>query len=313
MKNKTQRGAGHLVVILACLIIVGIFAIGWTVAKRQKPASTSTNTNAQTETSPEPASAPAADIRWGEAGGPGSAWQAVGGTPPKCPDPLLSASPVDTTKATSVLLPGQYRGTHFKAHGGFRYDNNVTNEVTVKLPMDARLTGLIRYYQTGIHSGQQELQYLVTFQNPCGIMIRFDHLADLSREFMKIAEKTPEPKLDDTRGQPLQDWPAFKAGTVVSTRVGAPNGSNTGLDIGIYDLRQPNEISKNAAWADLHRNESSQTFHGLCWLPLLPKADADRAQALLAQQPKSHKGASDYCTNAPGGSTLQYNGGKPVQ
>lgn len=242
-----------------------------------------------------------------------SGWMAAGGTPPKCPDPILKLSPIDTAKATSLLIPGQYRGAHFKAHGGYRFDNASSNAVTVKLPFDAQLTDLTRYYQIGMHSGQQELQYLLTFVHPCGIMVRFDHLATLSEDLEKIAATRPEPKLDDTRSLPLSDQPSFKAGATVATHIGAPNGSNTGLDIGVYDLRQKNEVSKNQTWAALHSNEASQTFYAVCWIDWLPKADAQRTKTLLSQAPASHKGASDYCAGAPGGTTLQHNNGQPVQ
>lgn len=317
MKTKTdnwQKGAGHLVVIVACLVIVGLFAIGWTVAKRQQSAKESSlarNDQTQTQTPKQQSETASQDVSW--QGTVDGGWMATGGTPPKCPSPILKVSPVDTAKASSVLLPGQYRGTHFKAHGGFRFDNSANNAVTVKLPIDAKLTGLVRYYQTGISSGQQELQYLLTFTNPCGIMVRFDHLATLTADFTKVAETTPAPELDNTRSLPLKDQPSFKAGTVVATNVGAPDSSNTGMDVGIYDLRQPNEVSKNTAWAALHSNEKSQTFYAVCWLDWLPKADATRANTLMAQAPASHKGVSDYCAKAPGGSTLKYNNGQPVQ
>jgi hypothetical protein len=314
-KNNWQKGAGHLVVIIACLVIVGLFAIGWTVTKQQQRAKQSNLSRSDTVTPSENAETnnqnAGQDISW--QGTNDGGWIATGGTPPKCPNPILKNSPVETAKVSSVLLPGQYRGSHFKAHGGFRFDNAANNAVTVKLPMDAKLTGLTRYYEVGLHSGQQELQYLLTFTAPCGITIRYDHLATLTADFSKIAETTPAPELDNTRSLPLQDQPSFKAGTVVATNVGSPNGSNTGMDFGVYDLRKQNDISKNATWAALHKSESGQTFFAVCWLDWLPKADAARANALMAELPASHKGASDYCSKAPGGSTLKYNNGQPVQ
>lgn len=318
-KNNGQKGAGHLVVVIACLVIVALFAIGWTVTKQQQKAKQSNVQRSDTVTASKDAETADQDgqnISW--QGTSDGGWMATGGTPPKCPNPVLKNSPVETAKASSILLPGQYRGTHFKAHGGFRFDiggfdKTNHNAVTVKLPMDAKLTGLVRYYEVGLLSGQQELQYLLTFTAPCGIMIRFDHLATLTADFSKVAETTPKPELDNTRSLPLQEQPSFKAGTVVATNIGAPNGSNNAMDFGVYDLRKPNETSKNAAWAALHKNESSQTFYGVCWLDWLPKADAARANTLMAELPASHKGASDYCTKAPGGSTLKYNNGQPVQ
>lgn len=233
-------------------------------------------------------------------------WQpSPGSTPPACPEPLALQNPVDISKVTSLLWPGQYRGTHFKAHGGFRFDSSKVSDISVTLPLDAYLTDAVRYIESG------ELQYLLTFQNPCGIMVRFDHLYELTPAFAAILETTPEARVDDTRSLPLSNPTWFTAGTVVATGVGHTKPLNVGVDFGVYDLRNPNEISKNAAWAALHENEASQNFYGLCWLGLLP---TESSTALLSLPSKTDdRGASDYCAQAPGGSTLKYNNGKPAR
>ena len=48
-----------------------------------------------------------------------------------CPDPFVFQLPIDINKATSVLYPGQIRGGDYKAHGGFRFDKSLPNEITV--------------------------------------------------------------------------------------------------------------------------------------------------------------------------------------
>jgi hypothetical protein len=230
----------------------------------------------------------------------GSEWQA-NGTPPACKD---LQTPLDTSLATSVLLPGQYRGGDYKAHGGFRFDNSQTSDIEVRLPLDGQLTGMVRYIEQG------ELQYLVTFTIDCGLMYRFDHLATLSPTFQEIAETTPEAKVDDTSSLPIENGPRFKAGDVLATAVGFPKMNNISVDFGVYDLRQPNEISKNSQWAALHESEKEQAFFGVCWLDMLPTADKDRTWALVnADEPTNT--TSDYC-DTPGGQTLDYNDGKPV-
>lgn len=229
-------------------------------------------------------------------------WMASGGTPPACPEPLLQ-SPIDLSKVTSVLYPGQYRGMHYKAHGGLALDNAKDVNVDIKMPIDGELTGLTRYLEAG------EVQYLLDFTNPCGVAIRFDHLYTLSPTLQTIAEKRPQPT-EDTRGLPLADVDriSLKAGELVATAIGHPP-RNIAMDFGVYDLRSPNEISKNTTWANLHRDFSSQTFYGRCWLDLLPAADATKAKALPSRDQKSKK-RSDYCTG--NGTTLEINGGKPV-
>lgn len=121
----------------------------------------------------------------------------------------------------------------------------------------------------------------------------------------------------DTKNQPLDkplDKPLghFKAGTVIGTGAGLKkNVKGGGYDFGLYDLRKPNQISKNPQWAKLHEVEKSHTYYGVCWLDYLPKADKDR---LLNIKPFyiDDRVASDYCDYAPGGSTLKYNNGLAV-
>lgn len=295
----------HRELIIVLVVILTLGGIGYGFWRR-----TINNTVTQTPTStPAPVTkvveAPPEEIRWQETSEGG--WR-PSGTPPACTRPLLPMSPVITAEASEILYPGQYRGTHFKAHGGFRFASKErarTNKVEVKLPIDAKLTGLTRYLQDG------EIQYLMTFVNDCGLMIRFDHLLTLSPELAKIAATTPEPKPDDTRGLPLKVQPSFKAGTMVAIEVGAKKNNNVGFDFGLYDLRQRNKISQNSKWADLHKNEAQQTFYGICWLDELPAADTARVKQILPLA-TDDRGASDYCTFAAGGSTLDYNNGLPV-
>lgn len=228
----------------------------------------------------------------------------TGATPPKCTSPLLSISPVDTSLVTSILYPGQYRGGNYKAHGGFRFDNSNAADVTVKAPMDGKLVGLKRYKEQG------ELQYLITIENSCGIQYRFDHVYTLSDKLNTIAEKTPEPT-EDTRSNPLEGELRIdvKAGEVVATAVGFPAHGNIGIDFGVYDLREQNDISKNKKWATLHASESSQAYYGVCWLDLLPSKDA-KVLKKLGQADPSRPAISDYCSVGHG--TLDYNNGQPT-
>ena len=80
-----------------------------------------------------------------------------------CPAQPMLASPADLSLATSVLYPGQLRGNDYKAHGGLRFDNSQSHEITVKIPMNAKLTSGSRYIEQG------EIQYLLEFTTACGI------------------------------------------------------------------------------------------------------------------------------------------------
>ena len=184
------------------------------------------------------------------------------------------------------------------------------------MPMDAKLMNIGRYYER-VPGQDYELQYIVDFENDCGIAFRFDHLHTLSPAFQTYADKSPEPKKDDTSGAPAAPIrKPFKAGDLIATRVGFPTAKNYGFDFGVYDYRKRNEISKNKQWADIHATFSASTFHGVCWLQMLPAADAAKAEA-QAKDPGNYNSSkpfnltSDYCTFAPH-TTLDFNNGQPT-
>lgn len=228
-----------------------------------------------------------------------------------CPEPLLSYSPVDTSLMSIFLYPGQYRGTDYKAHGGFGLRQNQANIV---LPLNAKLTAAAKYTEGG------DTQYLLDFRNDCGIAVRFDHLYKLSPAMEKYLKKVPMATDGSTRTTPLSS-DVLPAGTPVATEVGLPSLGNKGFDFGLYDLRKTNEISKNPAWAavEIHKNYWEQHAYGVCWLSLLPAADAQRVaarEAILGKEPnpadrtKSEAAISDYCPNAKS-TTLDHNNGQP--
>lgn len=238
MNNREEKGFSAIEAVIILVVVAALGFGAYFVFSKQKAKDSQNNTTSQTSSQ--------ADIQWSFTG---TEWRASG-TPPACPDPLLK-TPVDVSKATSVLYPGQYRGGNYKPHGGFRFDNNKDGKIEVRLPMDGQLTSMVRYIEGG------EIQYLVTFVNSCGYAYRFDHLYTLAPTFQALAEKTPEPKADDTRSVPIQDGPKFKAGELLATVIGHVKTGNAGMDFGLYDLRQPNQISKNAAWAAEHPEKDS--------------------------------------------------------
>ena len=220
-----------------------------------------------------------------------------------CPSPLLRMSPFDTDLATGILYPGQYRGTDYKPHGGVGF---IRNEIDVKLPLDAHLIGGAQYTEQG------DLQYILDFQNDCGIRFRFDHLLTLSPEFQKIADTLPPPKPSDTRGVRLKS-DILPTGTVVATAVGVPSMQNSGVDFGLYDMRTQNAIAKNIQWRSLHADELEHAAYAVCWFTLLPERDATNISKLEQQYGKDYpveRAVSDYCP-APGGTTLGQNNGLP--
>ena len=201
---------------------------------------------------------------------------------PPCPTPLLQ-TPVDLSKVTSILYPGQERGGNYKAHGGFGFDNATDNLVTVKIPLNGKVKRVVRYREMG------EIQYLFEFDGDCGVSFRFDHLRKLTPKFEAIVNAFPIK--EDTRTDLVSPPVAVKVGEVIATEVGFLN--NVSVDFGVYDMRQKNEASKDPAWASAHSQYPADSY-GICWLNSLPQADSAIVNLLPGRDGKFEK-KSDYC------------------
>jgi hypothetical protein len=214
---------------------------------------------------------------------PTSSSPSAGGIPsPSCPTPLLQ-TPVDLSKVTSILYPGQERGGNYKAHGGFGFDNATDNLVTVKIPLNGKISRVVRYREMG------EIQYLFEFDGNCGVSFRFDHLRKLTPKFEAVVNAFPIK--EDTRTDPVNPPVAVAVGEVIATEVGFLN--NVSVDFGVYDMRQKNEASKNPAWASAHSQFPADSY-GICWLNSLPQADSVAVNLLPGRDGKFEK-KSDYC------------------
>ena len=199
-----------------------------------------------------------------------------------CPTPLLQ-SPVDLSKVTSILYPGQERGGNYKAHGGFGFDDATDNSVTVEIPLDGKITRVARYRELG------EVQYLFEFEGNCGVSFRLDHLRELTAKFEAVVAAFPIK--EDSRTELVNPPVAVMLGEVIATEVGFLN--NVFLDFGVYDMRQKNEASRDPAWAGAHSQFPADSY-GICWLDALPQADSLVVKALPSRDGASGK-KSDYC------------------
>ena len=214
---------------------------------------------------------------------PASSSPSAGATPTSsCPTPLLQ-TPVDLSKVTSILYPGQERGGNYKAHGGFGFDNATDNLVTVTIPLNGKVNRVVRYREMG------EIQYLFEFDGDCGVSFRFDHLRKLTPKFEAIVNAFPIK--EDTRTDLVSPPVAVKVGEVIATEVGFLN--NVSVDFGVYDMRQKNEASKDPAWASAHSQYPADSY-GICWLNSLPQADSAIVNLLPGRDGKFEK-KSDYC------------------
>lgn len=218
----------------------------------------------------------------------GEQWSANAALPP-CPDDLtgfFSVAPVDVSLATAVLAPGQTRGGNYKPHGGFRFDGSSNDDIVVVLPADATLWSAARYVEAG------EVQYLLQFRTPCGIMFRFDHLRVLSPEVQAAIEEVPEAADGSSRTTFLRSPFEMQAGDTVATSVGFIGTGNTSMDFGVYDPRQQNQASLDPGFPEQQFRELA--WYGVCWYSMLP-ADAAAVVDALPGGDATAGRSSDYC------------------
>lgn len=194
---------------------------------------------------------------------------------PSCPDPLILQMPVDLEKVTAILYPGQERGGNFKPHGGFRFDNSKPDDIQVVAPLDGKLRETQAYMEFG------EVQYLMDFENPCGIVYRFDHLISFPAKFESVIKSLPVINQEDWisgKGvhQPKQNAYdiTVKQGEVIATAVGFRKTNNTFVDLGVYDLRGKSMFQNPRNFA-------------VCWFDMLPASDSAKVKSLPAGDSKS--------------------------
>lgn len=286
MNIKYLRQSGfHVIEIVVIIAVVGLVGVvGW-VFFAGKANTPSDSKVASTDYKNHKQATPSF-IEWSF---DGNAWKAMGSAP-TCEDPLTIGAPIDVTKATAILYPGQIRGGDFKPHGGIGMDNGNDNSLTVSAIRDAYLYRGTRYIEGG------ETQYLFDFMDSCGVMYRMDHLATLSPAFAQYANKLPEAKVDNSRTTMFNEHPLIKKGTVIATEVGMKNNKNAFFDLGVYDLRKQNEASKTDIYkTDQKRiSDKEQSFYAVCWFNLLPAKDKSVVKALPSRD-QAQGATSDYC------------------
>ncbi|HCM52157.1 TPA: hypothetical protein DIS56_03450 [Candidatus Saccharibacteria bacterium] len=286
-KNQTSRhgsgqeGLGHVVLILAVVVVAVVGLAGWRVfgAKTNKAADANQTSSSQASKSGE-------KVTWLQTE---NGWTHTGNLP-ACPDPINL--PVDINKVTSILYPGQYRGGEYKPHGGFRFDNETSNNVTISAPFDAEIVRGAHYSVGG------DPQYVFDFIAPCGYMYRLGHLLTLSPKLKAIADELPVNSEGDSHDTQINPYVEFKAGETIATATGiTKNGSGIGginvfVDWGVYDLRSKNKASEDPTWAAKHTADTET--HALCWFDLLSSENEAKVRALPPADGQSGK-TSDYC------------------
>jgi len=173
---------------------------------------------------------------------------------------------------TSALWPGQQRGAYV-AHGGFRFDNNVDNNVIVRVPIGSHLVQAANYEESG------QAQYLLFFTAPCGFFYRFDHVLEVSSELAEALKDIPAAGAGDSRTTYLDPPLWLEQGYIVGTAVGI-SPTNIFVDFGLYDVRQPNNVVPDLAWAELFAGDKKFGHYGVCFFDYLPGTDGEIMRSL---------------------------------
>ncbi len=75
----------------------------------------------------------------------GNTWS-PNGPPPSSAEPFGFQTPVDMSKVTAALWPGQSRGG-YKNHGGFWFDSSDADSIIVRAPVGGHLVQAARYLE----------------------------------------------------------------------------------------------------------------------------------------------------------------------
>lgn len=281
-KINDQNGFAHIIIlVIAVILLAGVGFVGWRAFTAPKPAAQDHSRHSESTTKPV-AKVPT-ELTWQQIDG---GWRSMGEAP-ACPDQPMMKPPVDMTKVTAMLYPGQTRGGNYKPHGGFRFDKSKNADIKVTAPIDGFIV------RGGSYIAEETLQYTFDIMNNCGVMYRVGHFASLPDNLQKIADTWP-PATADSRTQSVNPAVYVKTGDTLGTSVGITKTNNAFFDWGVYDYRQDNEASKSAAYQQAHAMDKELSWHAVCWFDWLPSKDAAKVKSLPAGDPGSGK-TSDYC------------------
>ncbi len=285
-RKKPDHGFAHIFVIpLLFLVTAIVIFVFFRVRSQTNPQPVLQKTDKIVTSKPVEPKLVVPEVTWHTIGA--GEWE-PSGTPPACPDQPIFATPVDLSLATSILYPGQVRGNAFKPHGGFRFDKQPNNDITLTVPMDAKLVRGSK----GLFAENGEVQYGFEFIAPCGIWYSFGHIHTLSPKFQAYVANLP--LISDPAVQQLYDIPGspdVKKDEVIGTQVGIIKTKNVFVEWAVLDLRHKNGFTIRPEWAK-YSDEFDE--HAVCWLDMLPTKDSLLAKSLPGGDSVSGK-KSDYC------------------
>ncbi len=283
--GRNKKGFVYLLLPVLALIIVGVFGV---VFFLNRDTSTNLTSSLQSKLGGGPQAGEGALSFWKQ---DENGWRTIG-EPPACPNPLELPSPVDLSKATSVLYPGQMRSVGYENTAGFRFDGERNEAIVVTAPMDGEVIQAARFIAGG------DIQYVFDILSSCGIMTRFDHLLRLTPKFQEIADGLPEPKENDSRSTFINPPVKVSSGEVIATAVGIASGGhpqfggvNTFVAWTVFDFRAKNKASLDSSWASEH---PTLDHYVVCPYDYLSSQDQELVKGLPASDSMSGT-KSDFC------------------
>jgi hypothetical protein len=210
-------------------------------------------------------------------------------TPPECTSARMVQAPADLSKVTSILYPGQTRGGNYKPHGGFRFDNNSDNNITVTAPFDGFIV------QGGHYLAEGEIQYTFDVMNNCGVMYRVGHFREIPSDLLQLTKNWSPAVEGDSRTNMINPPVFIEKGHTLATTIGIKKTKNVFFDFGVYDYRSLNEASIDSlSYQENHKEDIVLSWHAVCWFSWLDTANERIVMSLPAGDPQSGK-KSDYC------------------
>ena len=123
------------------------------------------------------------------------------------------------------------------------------------------------------------------------IFYRFDHVRVVSAKLAESLESLPPPVSGDSRTTYINPPLWVEQGEVVGTSIGISPG-NIFVDFGLYDVRAPNNVTPNPAWAELYLGDREFGHYGVCFFDFMSGDHGDVMRSL----PTGIEGTtSDYC------------------
>ena len=258
MKHN-NRGFAHLVLLLVILgLVVG--SVGYYVVNKSK-----TNTS--------PSDSRQSSQAAGDASSDSN--QASGSNKPGCTAGAAGIFTKDVTDMSKVsLIQNPIRlvgGSNIKTHSYIE----VSERSPVYAPMDATLTGGANYYETGGEMPVTKVQYLLSFNDGCDLVIWLDHLVDVP-DTIKNAFP-PEPR-NDTQGVQVNKV-AVKAGELVGY---TNQTARARFDFGVFNLAGPEtSLTTNPKYKDDPIVQTSNKYrYATCPYNFYDEATMQKYQAL---------------------------------